>query len=317
MTIAKTRIWTAVEWPTLIICLMCYAGFGVATIWAQDLGLVASAIILTLALTLYSSFSHEVLHGHPFKSRRLNEMLVFPAFGMLIPYGRFRDTHLAHHHDPSLTDPYDDPESNFVDPVVWTQWCALRRKIYRFNNTLGGRILIGPIIGLWAFYRDDAAAIARGRKQVRDAYLLHLAGLVPVFVWLAMESTMPVWVYFVCIYASHAILKIRTFLEHRIHYIARCRSVIVEKGGVLGFLFLNNNLHAVHHARPGLPWYRLPDFYAVHRDHFLQRNDGYRYRSYGQIFRQYFLCVKDPVPHELQNSKQAELGTAHVGERLL
>lgn len=301
MTIAKERIPVLVEWPTLIICVMCYAGVVVATVWAQDLGMIASAVILTLSLTLYSSFSHEVLHGHPFKNRVLNELLVFPAFGMLIPYGRFRDTHLAHHHDPCLTDPYDDPESNFIDPGVWASWSLPRRAIYTFNNTLAGRITIGPIIGLWAFYKNDAAAIAAGDRQVRDAYLLHIAGLVPVFLWLATISTMPLWIYFACVYASHAILKIRTFLEHRMHEIARCRSVIVENGGVLGFLFLNNNLHAVHHARPSLPWYRLPAFYASHRDHFLVRNGGYRYGSYGQIFRQYFLRAKDPVPHLIDN----------------
>lgn len=298
MDTPKGRWWAAVEWPTLMICVMCYAGFGLATVWAAPLGAGPAAVILTLALTLYSSFSHEVLHGHPFRSRLLNEALVFPAFGVLIPYGRFRDTHLAHHHDPSLTDPYDDPESNFVDPAVWNQWCAVRCAIYRFNNTLAGRILIGPIVGLWAFYVADVKAIAKGDRQVQTAYLLHFAGLVPVFVWLATVSTMPLWLFFICVYASHATLKIRTFLEHRIHETARCRSVIVENGGVLGFLFLNNNLHAVHHARPTLPWYRLPAFYASHRDHFLRRNGGYRYASYGQIFRQFFLRAKDPVPHQ-------------------
>ena len=27
--------------------------------------------------------------------------------------------HLAHHRDAMLTDPYDDPESNYLDPAVW------------------------------------------------------------------------------------------------------------------------------------------------------------------------------------------------------
>lgn len=281
---------------------MCYAGFAASTAGAHVVGYPVAAIVLTLALTLYSSFSHEVLHGHPFKSRFLNELLVFPALGILIPYERFRDTHLAHHHDPSLTDPYDDPESNFVDPEHWEGWCGTRRLLYRFNNTLFGRILIGPVIGLWAFYVEDAKAMAQGDKGVRHAYVLHFAGLVPVVLWLAMLSDISFWLYLLCVYASHAILKIRTFLEHRMHEIARCRSVIVENGGVLGFLFLNNNLHAVHHARPTLPWYRLPVFYSAHREHFLRRNGGYRYRSYGQIFKQYFLRAKDPVPHQISDS---------------
>lgn len=265
----------------------------------EALGLWPAVVILTVALTLYSSFSHEVLHGHPFRNRHLNECLVFPALGLLIPYGRFRDTHLAHHHDPALTDPYDDPETNFVDPEVWDGWCGVRRSIYRFNNTLAGRILIGPIIGLSVFYCEDARAMAKGDRSVQIAYLLHFAGLVPVALWLLYVSQMPFWAYFGCVYASLSILKIRTFLEHRIHEAARCRSVIVEKGGVLGFLFLNNNLHAVHHARPSLPWYHLPTFYASKREHFLKRNGGYSYDSYREIFRLFFLRAKDPVPHQM------------------
>ena len=47
----------------------------------------------------------------------LNEALVFPALSLAIPYQRFRDSHLAHHNDEILTDPYDDPGA--------TQWFVL------------------------------------------------------------------------------------------------------------------------------------------------------------------------------------------------
>ena len=32
---------------------------------------------------------------------------------------------------------------------------------------------------------------------------------------------------------------------------------------------------------------------------YLSRNEGYRYRSYGEVFRRYFLKAKDPVAHPL------------------
>lgn len=290
---------SAIEWPTLLVAILCYAGFFGATGFAASLGPAATFVILTLALTLYSSFSHEVLHGHPFKSKRLNEALVFPALGLLIPYLRFRDTHLAHHHDPALTDPYDDPETNFVDPVCWQSWCRIRRSVYVFNNTLLGRITIGPLIGLITFYAQDFRAIARGDKHIALSYAVHMAGWVPVGIWLFFFSETPFWLYILAVYASHSILKIRTFLEHRAHQIARCRSVIIERQGLLSFLFLNNNLHAVHHARPRMPWYRLPSFYKAHKSHFLSRNGNYLYRSYQEIFMRYFLRTKDAVPHSL------------------
>ena len=53
--------------------------------------------------------------GIRFKNIHLNAALVFPALSFTIPYMRFRDTHLAHHVDSRLTDPYDDPESCYLD----------------------------------------------------------------------------------------------------------------------------------------------------------------------------------------------------------
>jgi len=288
-----------VQWPTLIVCSLCYSGFALSTLYADTFGVLAAGILLTLALTLFSSFSHEVLHGHPFRNETLNTLLVFPALGLLIPYPRFRDTHLAHHYDPSLTDPYDDPETNYVDPAVWVTWSPLRRAVYQLNNTLFGRMVLGPFIGLATFYTQDIKAVLAGNRRILDAYLFHFAGLIPVFWWLLSISTLPLWVYLLAVYASHAILKIRTFLEHCAHEKARCRSVIIEDRGVLSLLFLNNNLHSVHHASPTVPWYRLPRLYAEKRAAYLKRNGGYAFRSYGQVIGLFFFRIKDPVPHAL------------------
>lgn len=279
--------------------MICYTGFGVGTAAYDLLGPLASAFILVFSLTLYSSLNHEVLHGHPFKNEKLNTALIFPALSLFIPYLRFRDTHLAHHHDPALTDPYDDPESNFVDPIVWSKWSVARRTAYQFNNTLLGRVVIGPMISLWTFYGQDLIEISRTNGTIGKAYLFHIVGLVPVAIWWVLAAEMPVWVYLLCAYCSLSVLKIRTFLEHRAHEKARCRSVIIEDRGLLSFLFLRNNLHAVHHAHPQMPWYKLQRFYADNRSGFLARNGGYAYRSYFQIICLYFLSAKDPVPHSL------------------
>ena len=107
----------------------------------------------------------------------------------------------------------------------------------------------------------------------------------PVVAWLALVGTMPVWAYVLGCWGGLAILRIRTFLEHQAHERAAARSVVIEDRGPLALLFLNNNFHAVHHAHPRLPWYRLPGEYARRRDEFLRRNGGYRYRSYGEVFR--------------------------------
>lgn len=293
----------AIEWLTVGLLVACYGFWWFGVTWLSGLWLPAGILVTAVAITLHSSLQHEVLHGHPTRNRLVNELFVFLPLGLVFPYGRFRDTHLEHHQDEHLTDPYDDPESNFQDPAVWARLSPLARSVLLFNNSLFGRMLIGPLIGVVVFIRGDIAAIMRGSRPILRDWLLHLLGLLCLFS-LLRAATMPGWAYLLSAYAGMSILKIRTFLEHRAHTLARCRTVIIEGGRVLPFLFLNNNLHVVHHAKPTLAWYRLPDLYRSRREEFLRRNEGYSYASYGEVFRRYFFHAKDPVPHPLWQRRQ-------------
>jgi fatty acid desaturase len=290
---------SAVEWPTLGLVVMTYACWAVGTGWLFAAAPPLGFALAVLAIAQFSSLQHEILHGHPFRSRAMSDALVFPALTLFVPYQRFRDLHLAHHRDEFLTDPYDDPESNYLDPVVWAGLAAPVRTVLRFNNTLLGRMLLGPAISTLSFVRSDLGAILRGDGAVARGWALHLAGLVPVGLWLSLAGGMGWGAYVCAAYAAFSLLKIRTFLEHRAHEKARGRSVIIEDRGPLSLLFLNNNLHAVHHARPSVPWYRLPSLYRESRDEYLRRNEGYRYGSYAEVFSRHFLSAKDPVPHPL------------------
>lgn len=288
----------AVDWPTLLLICGCYGAWLLALFWLAKISTLLAVPVLILALVLHSSLQHEVLHGHPFRIRLLNEALVFLPIGLVYPYGRFRDLHLAHHRDEFLTDPYDDPESNFQDPAVWAHLSPWHRALLRFNNTLAGRMLVGPVIGTVAFVASDFRAIREGDRAVLRDWLLHVAGLV-VVVLIVRQGALSGWAYLASAYMALSVLKIRTFLEHRAHDLARGRTVVVEGGLILPFLFLNNNLHVVHHARPAVAWYKLPRLYREGQADYLRRNDGYRYSSYAEVFRLYFLKAKDPVPHPI------------------
>ena len=294
------------EWPTLLMLLGTYAALALGG-WAWAISGGLSILLTGIALAQFSSLQHEVLHRHPFRAQWLNEALVFPALMPFVPYLRFKATHLQHHFDPALTDPYDDPESNYLDPAVWAQTPWLMRYLLRWNNTLAGRLLLGPALGTYIFLRDELALLRRGDGRVLLAWGLHLIGLVPVLLWLQWVQ-MPVWAYLLAVYFGTALLKIRTYLEHRAHEAFRARTVVIEDRGPLSYLFLNNNFHVVHHMHPAVPWYELPALYASRREHFLRRNEAYVYRSYGQIIRQYFWHAKDPVPHPIWPVRQGEAG---------
>ncbi|WP_374644864.1 fatty acid desaturase [Tabrizicola sp.] len=286
----------ALEWPTLLVFAATYALWALATTALWGLSPVLATAAAALAIGQFSSLTHEVLHGHPFRNQALNEALVFPGICIFVPYLRFKDTHLQHHFDPALTDPYDDPESNYSDPAVWDRLPPAVKALLRFNNTLFGRMLVGPAIGILTMVAGDLRLMRRGDRRVRLAWALHAPGVALVLGWLAFAA-MPVWAYLLSAYLGWSILKIRTYLEHRAHEAARARTVIIESRGPLALLFLNNNFHVVHHMHPGVAWYRLPALYFGNREHYLRRNEGYVYRDYLEIFRKHLFHAKDPVPH--------------------
>ena len=283
------------EWPTLLLLSATVGTWGALLFFAGALPWLAiPALALTLAL--HSSLSHELLHGHPFSSDRASTCLGLLQPGLFVPYLRFRRLHLAHHRDARLTDPYDDPESNYLDPADWLRLPRWQRALLAFNNTLLGRITLGPAIGLVRFVAADLAGWQRGDRQIARDWALHLPGVAATLAAVAL-SPLSLPAYLAACYAALSILRIRTFLEHRAHDHPAARSVIVEDRGPLSWLFLNNNLHVVHHMHPDVAWYRLPALYRARRARYLQRNGGYVYASYGAVFRAFLLRAKDPVVH--------------------
>lgn len=287
--------------------VVCYLGIGAVTIVAgghadigSNIGVMWAAVpLLAILLALHSSLQHELLHGNPFRTAWLNDMFGFPAVGLLVPYERFKTTHLAHHNDENLTDPYDDPESQYMDPNVWQGLSGGLRALYRFNNTLLGRMLVGPLIGMLSFYRADFNAMRQGDRTIIRAYVLHLIGIVIAAYWFIGVAQWGIGAWLLACYGAMSILRVRTYLEHQSNVRISKRTAIVNDRGPLGWLFLFNNLHTVHHQHPRLPWYKLPHYYDKHKEHFNELNGHYCYDSYGQVFRRYFLQAKDPVPHPL------------------
>lgn len=287
------------DWPTVLLLILTYLVWAWGTTGAAAIWLPLAMLVVTLTGALHGSLTHEMCHGHPTRNEFINGALVFPVLPLFVPYLRFKDTHLAHHLDARLTDPYDDPESNYLDPSVWARLPRWRRTLLRWNNTLLGRLILGPALGQIAFVSADLELVRAGDKRVMLGWLLHVPAVALVLIWIVHFSHMPVWAFAVSVYLSNSLLKVRTFLEHQAHERARGRTVIIEDHGFWAFLFLNNNLHVVHHMHPRLPWFSLPRTYRENRERYLARNAGYRFASYREIFGRYLTRAKDPVPHPL------------------
>lgn len=293
----KSARWQSVEWPTFLAIVLCYLGWLAAGALVCARYRVLGCVLLALVVAFHSSLQHEATHRHPTRLDWLNEILVGLPIGVFYPFRRYRETHLLHHRDGTLTDPHDDPESYYLDPARAATLPVFQRWLLTANNTLLGRILLGPGIACVRFALGDLRRIVAGDRAVRRAWLIHGLSLVPVVVVVQTVFGMPFWLYVSGpVYGGMALIAIRSFCEHQSHREASGRTVIVE-GSWLGFLFLHNNLHVVHHARPGLPWYRLPAAYRAERGHWTTVNGGYVFRGYRAIARQYLLRRKEPLAH--------------------
>ncbi|MFK5977899.1 MAG: fatty acid desaturase [Rhizobiaceae bacterium] len=291
--------WKTIEWPTVMAIIGCYllwfgmvlfGGIIPAPLWIVITGLIA---------TFYWSLVHEVIHGHPTGNQFINDASIFFSIGWFYPVGRFRDTHLQHHATGELTDPFDDPESWYLSGPNWRQSEGISRLILKFNNTLFGRMLIGPIISVFRFYAGEIQIVRQADEEsvrVIRSWNWHLSGVV-FLAFVILFSPIPVWQVAASAYLGISFLLVRTFLEHQACEIHGERTVIIERLCPIAFMFLYNNLHCVHHTRPSMAWYKLPAYYKAHREAFLDYNNGYVYSSYFAIFKKYFFRAKEPVMH--------------------
>ena len=97
---------------------------------------------------------------------------------------------------------------------------------------------------------------------------------------------------------------LRSFAEHRSAEAVAHRTAIVENASILGLVFLNNNLHAVHHRYPGVSWYALPELYRKKRASFLADNLGLVYSGYGDIISRFLLKPLDQILHPIHSERQ-------------
>ncbi|HUY84591.1 MAG TPA: fatty acid desaturase [Steroidobacteraceae bacterium] len=288
----------AVEWPTLALIFAVYGGWLAATLAYRHWPLVLVAPVVVLLLVLHSSLQHEILHGHPTRKPWINRLLAIVPLSLWLPYLVYRQTHLAHHRDEWLTDPLDDPESYYLTPEDWARSGLLTRLALRAQQTLAGRMLLGSIWSIGAFWRSEIRLLIRGDAQRRRIWAEHLAWCVAVVAWLKLACAMPFWVYVIAMaIPANGILLVRSFAEHRARPRVRERIAIVEGSWILGPLFLFNNLHALHHEAPTIPWYRYNRRYRRERARLLAENGGLLYFTYFDVARRFLFRAHDAVPH--------------------
>ena len=297
--------WTwRTEWPTWLLIVTIYGGwFGVA-MHARSLGLPLTIALLTLLSTWYMSLQHELLHGHPTRSRLINGLLGFAPLAVWFPYGIYRDSHLRHHDDPHLTRPEHDPESYFVSGKTWHRAGAATRALLMLRNTFAGRLVVGPAFAIAAVISDAARKVARGDWRDVPRWVAHVTSVAALAWWLQTECGISAWLFVLGVgYSALSLSSVRSFHEHRVADAVEHRTVLNEAAWYWRLLFLNNNYHAVHHDLPHVPWFALRGVYETSRQQYIDRSGCFLVKGYGEWLRLYALApVAHPVYWDLSDT---------------
>ena len=285
------------EWQTWLVIVAVYASWAALILNYQALPAVPASVALVLVTSWFMSMQHELLHGHPTRSKGFNRLIGLPPLSVWYPYDIYRDSHLAHHRDELLTTPGIDPECNYVQAQDYPHLSAVQCAIRWSLRTVVGRFLVGPgvtIVEVWADIFTGPRQ--RGMAAVRS-WALHLGLLVLMLWWVHAQSGITPLHYMAGIaYPALGLAMLRSFYEHRPAALPAHRIAINDAAWPWRLLYLNNNYHSVHHAYPGLAWYRIPAVWHARREEFLQGNGNFYLQGYGRlIWNHAFKPVDSPV----------------------
>lgn len=286
-----------VEWATIALAVVIHGGWLGIVVSHRHVPWWVTVMLLAVVLAWHGSLQHEVVHGHPFGSKAANNALGSLPLSPRLPYRLYRRHHLAHHACKHLTDPDDDVESYYFTAEGWNRLPPVGQWIAIAHQTFVGRLLIGPLIEYLVVWSRQAREIRRGDRQLARWWILHLALVATIGTFVVVVAGMPLGTYLAGIYAGHGLSLVRSYCEHRWVADNAGRSAVVRSGWFFSLLFLNNNLHHAHHARPGVAWYRLPALAdRLQSDQAAAAGAGL-YRGYLHVARCYLLRPFDELVH--------------------
>ena len=280
--------------PTWLVALVLYGAWA-AIIWFHDTltwWIVAPAG--TYLVAWHFSLQHEAIHSFRSAPAWLRTAVVMPPLGLWLPFPLYRDAHSKHHQNTYLTRPGIDTESFYVNQSDWEALSPFRRMLLHANLTLAGRVLLGPLLRLEKLVVRE---FSRGDFAHLPHWIVH-AVLVAGLFWYITAAGMKWWQYVLFIaWPAFGLGWVRSFAEHRYGRRPGERTAITESNLFWSLLFLNNNLHAVHHVFPRMPWWQIPGYWRAHREQILAHNGGLYFRGYGEVARRWLLKPVFTPPH--------------------
>ena len=170
-----------------------------------------------------------------------------------------------------------DTESYYVIRSDWEKMSRFRRGLLVANQTMLGRLILGPWLRLWILATRESSRVVRGDFSHLPHWTVHVFAVAALFWFISGVCGFPWWQYCLLIaYPGLSLSLLRAFTEHRAAENSQERTASVESNAVFGLLYLYNNLHVAHHLKPTMPWYEIPGYYREHRATLLASNGRVR-----------------------------------------
>jgi fatty acid desaturase len=228
-------------WPTVLLCLGALAVQGAATAAALSGALPVPVAVLANSACAYAQFTvvHDATHRTLSRRPWLNELFgAIATLAMCGPFEAMRRNHLHHH--AHTNDPRQDPD-------YWTAGTTWAATLLRCLTTLEAHY--------WSY-------LTRLRRRdgvfARAVVTLALIGAAHAWAWRAghLADLLLYWTLPAQLGVAGLAFTF-DYWPHRPHTErGRGRDTANLLPVWLDPFFLRQNLHAVHHLNPQIPWYR-------------------------------------------------------------
>jgi fatty acid desaturase len=284
--------------PTWVVAAVLYGAWA-AVIWFHEaLTWWLAAPLGAYLVAWHFSLQHEAIHSFLSAPKWLRWAVVMPPLGLWLPFPLYYEAHRKHHQNTHLTEPGVDTESFYVRQADWPKLSPLRRAALTANQTLAGRVFVGPLLRLEKLVVKEFERLRRGDTSHVVHWIVHVILVAALFGYISGIAGMPWWQYVLFIaLPAFGLGWVRSFAEHRYGARPGQRTAITESNPFWSLLFLNNNLHAVHHVFPKMPWWQIPGYWRAHREQVLAHNGNLLFRGYGEIARQWLVKPIFMPPH--------------------
>ncbi|MDP9064774.1 MAG: fatty acid desaturase, partial [Pseudomonadota bacterium] len=223
------RISRAIDGPTWVVAAVLYSAW-FALVWFN--ALLPWWVIMPVGaylLAWHFSLQHEAIHAFRGVPAWLRFAVVFPPLGLWFPFALYRTSHSTHHRDVHLTMPGVDTEAYYVRREDWMRMGPIRRALLTFNQTMAGRLLIGPALRLWILVVRETGRVRQRDYRHLPHWAVHAAAVAGLFWFISGVCHFPWWQYCLLVaYPGLSLSLLRAFTEHRAAEDSQERTASVE-----------------------------------------------------------------------------------------